>query len=465
MTPGAATLRIADPDRRPRQLGPRVITAVVLASIAGLIGLIGPEARHLTDLSTRPALELHFSQLVTTVAGVIGIAAGLCLIRRWPWLLLAGVLAGLPAAVVRIWPTLLHETSWPDRYAADQVGLIDTLTASGTMGGSLLIAGILGAAQHLARSGARAPAAAVVSAMIGAELFSRILFGRPAPVPGPPPPDGAVALLTALGLIGAVLAVLAVTTGRLSEPAEYPMDRRMLKLGLYASPLPLLPKLISAFFPAGPKSMTEVGVAATITLVATIAVGVAAGIGVLGIAILVTAASLASSAPLVAAYYAMTMAATPILPIAATGLVLGIAAATVRRRLFSGAVVCLTLATATVLAHELAGGSVRALLTAAERLPAGLIMILVIVAVILAAGAVAPLLADRGALPLALGPLFTGLALAGQELMYFSGMNSSGSTVLGFLYGPQPIVLAGVLMGLAGFLLLHRGIVEQRRAG
>ncbi|MCO1581799.1 hypothetical protein M8C13_39220 [Crossiella sp. SN42] len=463
MTSGAATLAFAERRRAPKQLGTRSIVLVVLASVAGLIGLVGPEGRRLTDLSTRPVIELNFGQLVTVGAGMIGIAAGLCLIRRWPWLLLAGAMAGVPAAVVRIWPTLLHETTWPEKYTTGQDGILDTLTAGGTMGGSLLIAGILGAAQQLARAGSRAAAAAVVAAMIGAELFSRILFGRPVPVPGPPPPDTAVALLTVVGLTGAVLAVLAAATGRLTEPAEYPPDRRMLQLGLCASAIPLLPKVISAFFPGGPQSAAEVGVSAATALAATVAVAVIAGAGVLGAVVVVTAAALAASAPLFAAYYAMTVAATPILPVAATGLALGVLAATIRHRLLAAAGVCLGLAAVALTAPELPGRGLRALLEHNDHLPAELVMVLVIVAVILAAGAVAPGLADRGALPMALGPLFTGLALAGQELMYFSGKVSADTTVLGRLYGPQPIALAGGMLALAGFLLLYKGILYRRR--
>lgn len=464
MTHGAATLS-ARSDRRLPQLGSRAVLLLVLASIAGLIGLVGPEARHLTDLATRPALELNLGQVFTILAGAVGIGAGLGLIRRWPWLLLAGTLAGLPAAVVRIWPMLLHETAWPGRYEASPGGMIQLLTVSGTLGGSLLIIGILGAAQHLARTGSKALAAAAVAAMIGAELFSRILFGRQLPVPGPTPPDAAVALLTLTGLLGAGLAVLATVTGRLAAPVRRPEDRRMLRLGLLASPIPLLPKVISAFFAPGPQGLTEIGVAAGVTLGATLAVGLAAGIGVLGTTVLVTTAALASSAPLVATYYAMTLSGTPILPMAALGILLGVALTALRHRLLCGAVLCLVLAVGAVIAHELSGRSLRTLLGRTEQLPAGLLMMLVIIAVIMSAGAVAPALAERGALPLAIGPLFTGLALAGQELMYFSGMSSADGTVLGYLYGPQPIALAGVLLAVTGILLLRKAMVERRGTG
>ncbi|MBP2473310.1 hypothetical protein JOF53_002182 [Crossiella equi] len=460
---GAATLDRAGESRRGFRMGIPAIVAVVLASIAGLIGLVGPEARHLTDLATRPTAELSFGQITTIAAGVIGMAAGLCLVRRWPWLLFAGALAGLPAAVVRIWPTLLYETTWPGHYEGGQVGIIDTLSASGTMGGSLLIAGVLGAAQHLSRTGARAAAAAVVGAMIGAELFSRILFSDQVPVPGPPPPDPAVALLTLLGLAGGALAVLATSTDRLPDAPEFPGDRRMLRLGVLASPIPLLPKLVFAFIP-GDGGLLEAGVAAGVALAASFAVAAVAGLTVLGTMTLVTATALAGSAPIVAAYYSMTMSDTAILPMAAAGLLLGVAAATTRRRLFGAAGLCLAIALGTVLAAPLAGGSLRTMLFAyTAYLPAALLMIVVIIAVVLASGAVTPVLSDQGALPLALGPLFTGLALAGRELMYFAGTVTSDSTALGYLYGPHPVPLAAALMGVAGVLLLLLAVREHRQ--
>ncbi|MEU4157753.1 ATP-binding protein [Actinoplanes sp. NPDC026670] len=368
------------------------------ATFSPMVGVQGPDGYYDSRGLVLP--------LVPTVATVLA----LCLLRWWPYLLVAG---GLISTAI-IWPELLPDSSeLPYRYL---------LTAAFP----LLVVGVLGGAQSLLTGRAVALGAAVAGLGTGGVLAGRAL-ARITDETGADPVFWSACLLVA-GLAATGPAVWAMRRG--DRAAEGPAGAgfwswRRLRLVIAAGlasfvvlPLALFPteylaRLLGISWYSlayGTEKAAIIGVA-TLALVAVCATLT----GLWGLTGALTAATVqvAAAYPLVVAYTALDPAGPARLAGVVAGMAVGIAAVATRWRVAAAGTLAVGAALVMFIADSGTGGAAQRLAAEQSTVPTFVMLVLAVAAVTATYGAAAHVLAPRGAVPAVLGPIAAVLAVAG----------------------------------------------------
>lgn len=461
MISGMDTLRARPPapDPDPESAGRRL--PVVLAGVAGCLFLVVATSADVpsflgggmysTSFSNyAPSTLLEWLYLATPA---VATACGLCLLRWWPHLLVA---AGLLAV-----PGVLAGSS----ISSGQV--IETLAPSASF--CLAVVALLACAQGLIRTavgwGAAVAALVLGSCLVGSAMQNFHPWG----ISPDTAPDWQIALL-GVGLAGVAPAVW---LHRRSDPAATSLVGprswarvRMIVAGTLAAavriPLSLLTTqhladLLGVSWSAIYRHNFATGaVIGAVALVIVLVLAAVAGLWPLAGALIAAAAQVAVVAPALLAVTALD-ASDPAQRLAAlAGAVLGAAAAGSRLRFPLAATLTLFAATALIIAYGATTGDPEKLAEQHTVIPAMLILVLCGAAATAVVGSVAPMLAQRGAVPAVLGPLAGVLAFGGLEL------TSASYGLSNFAYSPatSQIFISTILFPVAGVALCGLGFAQ-----
>lgn len=398
-------------------LGGCLLIAVVKSSYGGgfspRLGVQGPDAFYGPDL---------YSPLIPTVATVLA----LCLLRWWPYLVPAGGLLCVPIAV----PALVPDALSTGFYYAFGAAL------------PLLVVGALGAAQSLLSTGAPGPGAALAGLVIGFGFFGGALPGTVA-FPVDPALSVWHVVLVVTGLAAAVPAIWWWRRGDaagigLPEAKAWSRQRvRMIVTGgavaLVALPFAMIKAdRLAAVLEVSWQTLTHYSYARAailggMTLAAAVLLSVLAGLWPLAGALTAATAQIAVTAPLVIAFAATSDAGPARWLGALAGVAIGAAAAASRWRIVAAVTLTLGAATCLFIAFSATSGDPQKIADQHRVIPALLMILLVTAAATAVAGATAPVLAPRGAVPAVLGPITGVLVAAGVQTAPVFSWDGGGS--------------------------------------
>ncbi|MFI1995241.1 sensor histidine kinase [Actinoplanes sp. NPDC020271] len=365
--------------------------------------------------------------IVATVPGggitrTLAVVLALLMARRWPVALIAGgVLASMP----------------------------------------LLLVGVLGAAQSLHRRGGRAAAAGLT----GLSAAAVLLAGAHPPVP-------------------AVLPLITVVPALwVREPAEaWTAARVRLIVAAAAASLLITPPALTAFGRLGGwldvrdstfdrYPLARTAIVGAVVLVVGLCLAAVTGRWSLAGAATAATVQIGVSTPLALSVASLLPSPAARWTGALAGAAIGAVIAASRWRVAAAAALTVSAATALFITYEAAGGHPEKAIAQHRVLPALILLMLTIGAAVAVVGAITPVLAPRGALPAALGPLAGTLVLAGLFTTQVSFVR--GRTPIGFTAEPVPhMVTAGYLLLVAAAAIAGLGVAhhiterwaERRRA-
>ena len=440
MIPGMDT-----PRARPLAPVPASVSAsrhlpAVLAGVAGCLFLVvatsprstagGPPflAAHLYSGIAAPSTVQDWLNLAVPA---VATAFGLCLLRWWPYLLLAAGLMAVPGALAE----------WGFTGGSAELGFFDgvaewsfstsTSTASllSSAGYYVAVVALLACAQGLA-STAMGWGAIVAALTLGSRLVGSAMVSDLGWTLSPDTAAGWHIALLAVGLAGLSPAVWLYRRG--DSGATGPVGRRswervrMVAAGTLAAAVPIPLALLTTQRLADLLGVSwsavyrhdYAAVAAIGAIALVIAALLAAVTGLWPLAGALTSASVqvAVVAPVFLAITALGLDDPARWLAALAGAVLGAAGAGSRLRVPLAATLTVLAATALVIAYGATTGDPEKLALQHTVIPGVLILALCAAAATAVVGAVAPVLAPRGALPVVLGPLAAALAAGGQQI-------------------------------------------------
>jgi hypothetical protein len=432
-----------------RQLG--WVWGVTALAVVALFN-IGVRGSDLTAAYRAPITLERYSvpQLgLPLVATIIG----LWIVQRWswhwPWLLVAGALCKVPEVV--------RSDSY---FLTGRPGVHYLVSAAGAAGTALIVLGVLCAASALASAGSEGHGAALSGMAVGTMLFGTVLLGLHW-LDRPERPALMDYSFAALGLLGGVLAVYAVRTGRIARPERPLLTVRTAIVGTAAALLPAVLN-VTGFLLYG--ELPVVGVpssgAGVLTLLCACGLAVLLGAGMLLRAATVGLVLYAVTTPLILGLYFTAGQMTTVWPWAFAGLVVGVAAGRSRHRAVLAVLACagLTFVMATM---GKVTGTYREMVTNEPLImSAEPLIALVVAAATATATAVAPFASHRRALPVVLGPLLIGFAFSIRGLMQVFILNDSTTTAL-----PEAAQTRtwAVLLGVATVMLVVIAVLDARR--
>jgi signal transduction histidine kinase len=434
---------------------------VVLAGVAGCLFLVVATSAdassflgggmYSTSFSNySPSTLLAWLYLATPA---IATAFGLCLLRWWPHLL---VVAGLMAL-----PGILGESNVSS-------GLV-TQSLAPSASFCLAVVALLACAQGLIRTavgwGAAVAALVLGSCLVGSAMANVFPWG----ISPETTPDWQIALLV-VGLAGVAPAVWFQRRG---DPAATSLVGRrswgrvrLIVAGTLAAAVRMPLSLLTAQHLADVLGVSwsaiyrhnfaTGAVIGAVALVAVLVLSAVAGLWPLAGALIAASAQVAVVAPALLAITALDVN-DPVQRLAAlAGAVLGAAAAGSRLRLPLAVTLTLLAATALIIAYGATTGDPEKLVEQHTVIPAMLILVLCAAAATAVVGSVAPMLAQRGAVPAVLGPLAGVLAFGGLEL------SSASYGLSNFAYSPatSQIFISTVLFPVAGVALCGLGFAQ-----
>jgi hypothetical protein len=373
-----------------------------LAAVGGGLGMVvAITTRQSGPLLVRPgAVEWSDASLFSTLSSALAVLAGLVLLRWWPWLLLLGSLAAVPALLLGSHPYL---------------------SAIGIEAGAVLVPlAVLAAAQELIRAGRAGLGAAVAGATVGAVLTGGALTGA---IGSRVPSDltSARLVLVVFALAGAAAMIVRRPWGGRITPADFSLADVpaaalvFLPALAHTQPLSGLLGLDHGVLRRGYLLVALVGV---VTLGVTGLVAALAGPRASAAAVTAALVQVGVAVPVLMTFAGL--ARWPSLAVAATlaGVAAGAAAALLRRRIglavlggCASAAAVLVASTVPLGRSDVVAGTRGAALTAV------LLGLLVATATVTVA-ATAPVAAASGRLPVVLGPIVAALVVGGNQVLY-----------------------------------------------
>jgi hypothetical protein len=425
----------AQPARLSHDLGMKALTArltaapaglpAVLAGVAGCLFLVVatslPATSGLPPFLDAPALDYRSSApsnlpgWLFLVAPVVATALGLTLLRWWPYLLAAAAVMAVPG-VMGEWGS-----------TAGYPWVFELLPPTGY---ALAIVALLACAQGLIRT-AIGWGAAVAALTLGSRLVGSAM-PRPYPWGWVLPPHTAASWHTALLAAGLAGLAPAVWHYRRGDPAAtVPAGNRswqrvrLVTAGTLAASvsIPLvflttqrMADLLGVTWSALSRhSVSQTAVVGAITLVAVTLLAALAGLWPLTGAMTAAVAQVAVIAPVILTFAALYKN-DPVRWLAAlAGAALGAAVAGSRWRVPLAATLTVLAAIVLFIAYAATTGDPEKLAVQDIVIPSVLILVLCAAAGSAVVGATVPVLASRGALPTALGPLAGTLAVGGMQ--------------------------------------------------
>jgi signal transduction histidine kinase len=402
---------------------------------------------------------------VTVLATVVG----LCLLRFWRYLLLAGGLLWLPLV---LGPVILRPPELgPPVLGTFDKGFAMLVVLAMRAAVPLVLIGVLACAQTLVRAGAVGWGAAVAGASVGAQVFGSVLIGAawlrlqdnlPAWHMG----------LTLIGLAGAVAAIAARPRG----DAEANVDGwnwtrvRFVVAGTLVIGAALVPVVLTRYRLSVLLDVSESALRRhPLTLVAAlglvslaIALVCAAVSGVWSLAASLTAATvqIGLAAPMLLAVTALFGRDALSLTAAAIGLALGVAAAVSRWRIHLAAGLSVLCAVALMTAVAATTGQPEKLVRQQTTVPVLLLLLLLAATgTALVAGTV-PVLARRTAAPAVLGPIVGVMVMGGQKVLEVTYVGADGLPESSYLNPLSHLGTSALLLLIAGAALVGLRVAE-----
>lgn len=387
------------------------------------------------------------------VAPVIATAFGLCLLRWWPYLLLAAVLMLVPSILASFGISLI----------ADPYGRL----ALAYGGYNLALIALLACAQGLAgttkRWGAVIAALALGSRLVGGLInqnFDWVYSSKSG--------LGWSIALTALAVAGLVPALRRYQHG---DPAVGSAaggwswrQGRMVVVGTLAASVPIAAAFLTTDRLAGLLGVSQSALfrhsdaqAAIIGLFILLIVVVLAGIAgfwSLGAALTAASIQVAVGAPMLLAGVALE-GGSPVRWLAALcGALLGASAAASRWRFHLAATLSVLAVATLFIAYGATTGDPQKLAEQHTVTPAVLILVLCVAAAVAVVGATAPVLSSRGSLPVVLGPLAGFIAVGALQTTAASNGLANGA------FTTEKLVIAVVLLLVSGAAISGLGLAQ-----
>ena len=392
-------------------------TARWLMALAGLGGcLLIASAETAFSGGFWPGLgtDSHYGpDLISPLAPTAATVAGLCLLRWWPCLMVAGGLLCLPI----VWSQLQG-----DGWGVSGYWIL-------TSGFPLLVIGVLAAAQSLFSAGAPGLGAVVAGLTAGAVVFGNA-------VPQAPYPGLADSLMTwrhVLTVAGFAAVAPALWWWRgdpaasgLSDGKAWGWNRmRPVVVGGAVAFVALPFALISAdqiadllnvgTYALHTNSSIRYAISGGMTLVAAVLLTLVAGLWPVGAALSAATVQIGISAPLMVTFLASSEANSTRWWSAGIGVVIGAAAVTTRWRVVGAVALTLAAAVCVFIGDYATTGEPQKLIDQKRVIPAAAILLLVAAATTAVVGATAPVLAKSGEIPAVLGPVTGVMVVAGIQ--------------------------------------------------
>ncbi|GIF62284.1 hypothetical protein Ais01nite_03190 [Asanoa ishikariensis] len=435
-----------------------------LAGLGGCLFLVvatSPGYAPVPPFIATPGLPGYHGQgWLLALAPIVVTVAGLCLLRWWPYLLLVAGLVGLPYVLGQL-TTMTHPT---------------LLSLGHTCAYPLAVVGVLACAQGLLSNASPGLGAALVGLAFGSRLFGSAMVGsgwlqgdltRPAWHAG--------MIGTGFALIApAVWLVRRGDRAAVGPPDVGPWHWRRLRL-VIAAGLALclvlslsgltterMASLLDVSFSAVYRHpMVAVAVAGAITLVIGVCLAAVTGLWSLSAAIAVATAQVAVAAPLLLAYTALAWVGPLRWLGALAGALIGAAAASSRWRIPAAATLAAGGATALFIAYAATTGHPEKLADQHRVVPGVLLLVLVTAAGTAVAGATAPVLAPRGAIPAVLGPLVGVLAAGGLQTVQVTYVQEDGLPESSYLNPVSHLTTSAILLLAAGAAIGGIGVAHH----
>lgn len=464
MTPGMDALTARPPAAPDSVPVPQRLPAV-LAGVAGCLFLVVAASPRFGDgLPAFFDTPLHFGGpsnmrgwLLLAVPAV-ATALGLCLLRWWPYLLVVAALMAVPGIVSE-----LQIASYPFAFAL--------LPPAGYyLAGVALLACAQGLVRTAVGWGAAVAALTFGSRVVGSAITK--IYGW-----GASPHTVAawhVALL-AVGLAGLAPAVWRCRRGDPSAigsaASRWSWQRiRLVMAGTLAASVPIPLALLTTqrladllgvtWFALYRHRYAETAVIGAITLAIVAVLAAVAGLWPLAGALTAAVAQVAVVAPAILAVTALALQDPARWLAALAGAALGATVAGNRRRFPLAATLTVLAATALFIAYGATTGRPEKLADQRIVIPAVLILGLCTAAASAVVGATAPVLAPRGALPAALGPLAGGLAVGGLQTIQVTYLHNGlpESSILNPVFH---LTTSAVLLLVSGAAIGGLGFAQQ----
>jgi signal transduction histidine kinase len=351
----------------------------------------------------------RFSPLAPTVATVLG----LCLLRWWPYLMVAGGLLCVPF----VWPQVRG-----DGWDTTEFWVL-------TSAFPFLVIGALAAAQSLFSAGAPGLGAVVAGLTAGA-----VVFGRAVPQPMYRGMADSLSTWRVVLLVAGFVAVVPAlwwwrgdrSAVRFPDGKAWGWKRVRLVVVGGAVALVALPfALISAdriaevlnvgTYALHTNSTIRYAISGGLTLVAAVLLTLPAGLWPVGAALTAATVQIGISAPLMVGSLASSEANSTRWWSVGIGVVIGAAAVTTRWRVVGAVALTLATAVCVFIGNYATTGEPQKLIDQKRVIPAAVIILLVAAATTAVVGATAPVLAQRGAIPAVLGPVTGVIVVAGVQ--------------------------------------------------
>ncbi|WP_406076731.1 sensor histidine kinase [Micromonospora sp. NBC_00858] len=401
----------------------------------------------------------HGQGWILALIPILATVVGLCLLRWWPFLLAVAGLLSVPY----VWAQLTG-LSYP---------LVLTFAHSAAY--PLALVGVLAGAQSLLGNGSPRVGAALVGLAFGSRLVGSALVG-PGWLYSDPSRPAWHAGMTAVALVALIPAARRIRRGdgaAAGPPDTSPWAWQRLRLVIAAGlavclvlPLSLLTtERLAALLDVSWSSLyrheaVAIAVTGVVTLVVAMGLAAVAGLWSLAAALAVATVQVAVAAPLILAFTALS-AMGPVRWLGAlAGAVVGAAAASSRWRVAAAGTLAAGAATAVLIAYAATTGHPEKLAEQQRVIPALLLLVLVTAAATAVAGATAPVLAARGAVPAVLGPLVGVLAASGLQIVQVTYLQD-GLPVSSYLNPVFHITTSAVLLLVAGAAIGGLGVAHH----
>ncbi|SIM78774.1 sensor histidine kinase [Micromonospora cremea] len=426
---------------------------LTVATSPGYAGGPGP------FIATPRRPEYHGEGWLFALIPIVVTVVGLCLLRWWPYLLSVAGLLAAPS----VWGQLTSG-SYP---------LVFSLAQSAAY--PLAVVGVLACAQSLLSNASPGAGAALVGLATGSRLFGSAMVGPGWLYMDPNRPAWHAAMIAG-GLAAIVPAVRGFRRGdpaAAGPPGASPSSWRRWRLVIAGGlavclvlPLSLLTTERLAVLLDVTRSavyrheMAAIAMTGAVTLVLAVGLAAVAGLWSLGAALAVATVQVAVAAPLILAFTALA-AAGPVRWLGAlVGAAVGAVAASSRWRIAAAGTLAAGAATAVFIAYAATTGHPEKLAEQQRVVPALLLLVLVTAAGTAVAGAAAPVLAPRGAVPAVLGPLVGVLAAGGLQAVEVTYLRD-GLPESSFLNPVFHITTSAVLLLAAGAAISGLGVAHH----
>lgn len=403
--------------------------------------------------------EYHGVGWLVAVAPVVATVVGLCLLRWWPYLLGAAALLAAPHAWGEL-TTMSHPV---------------LLIVAKSAAYPLALVGVLACAQSLWSNASPGLGAALAGLATGSRLFGSAMVGPGWLFSDPSRPAWHVGMI-AVGLALVVPAVRRFRRGDRaaagppdSPPRAWRRWRLVVAAGFAASlvvPLSLLTtERLAALLDVDWSALyrhesVAIAVIGAVTLVAATVLAAVAGLWSLAGALTVATVHVAVAAPLILAFTALGVLGPMRWLGALVGAAVGAVAAGSRFRVAAAGTLAAGAATAVFIAYAATTGHPEKLAEQQRVVPALLLLVLVTAAATAIAGAAAPVLAPRGAVPAVLGPLVGVLTIGGLQTVQVTYLED-GLPVSSYLNPVFHLTTSGVLLLVAGAAVGGLGVAHH----